>query len=46
MLGGILVAEKVRGKQLQKTFGWFIIVLGLLIGALTAAGLSLPSRDV
>jgi hypothetical protein len=45
MLGGIVAAEKVCGKQLQKVFGWFIIVLGVLVGGLTATGLSLSSHD-
>ena len=43
MLGGMMVADRVRGKRLQKAFGWFIIVLGLLIGGFTATGLSIPS---
>lgn len=45
MLGGMVVADRVRGKRLQKAFGWFIIVLGLLIGGFTATGLSIPSGD-
>jgi len=42
MFGGIAVSHKVTGKKLQNAFGWFIIIIGLVIGGLTAAGGSLP----
>ena len=44
LFGGFIVADKVSGHKLQKAFGWFIIVLGLLIGGLTGTGLSVTSR--
>lgn len=44
MFGGTLVSGKITGRKLHRTFGWFIILLGLAIGSSTAAGVSLPSR--
>lgn len=38
LFGGLVVAEKVPGGSLSKAFGWFIIVLALVIGGLAAAG--------
>jgi uncharacterized membrane protein YfcA len=39
MFGGLLVAEKVPGKSLSRAFGWFVILLALVIGGLAAAGI-------
>jgi uncharacterized membrane protein YfcA len=43
MIGGWLGAEKVPGETLRKVFAWCLIVLALLIGLLSALGVSLPS---
>ena len=46
VFGGLLVAEKFSGESLSKAFGWFVIVLAVVIGGLAAAGVrttSLPS---
>lgn len=40
MFAGLYVAEKVPGKSLSKIFGWFVIVLSLVVGGLSAAGIS------
>jgi len=39
MVGGYIVAEKVPGELLAKAFGWFVVVLAVVIGGLTAAGM-------
>jgi uncharacterized protein len=39
MVGGFFVAEKVPGESLAKAFGWFVVVLALVIGGLAAAGI-------
>jgi uncharacterized membrane protein YfcA len=44
MFGGFAVAEKLAGRKLQKVFAGFIIILGVVIGALTASGLSVATR--
>ncbi|WP_166820058.1 sulfite exporter TauE/SafE family protein [Thalassoroseus pseudoceratinae] len=38
MFGGLFVAEKVPSESLSKAFGWFVVVLALVIGGLAAAG--------
>ena len=38
MIGGLFVAEKVPGEVLSRAFGWFVVVLALVIGGLAAAG--------
>jgi uncharacterized protein len=38
MFGGLLVAEKVDSQSLSKAFGWFVVVLALLIGGMAAFG--------
>ncbi len=38
MFGGLFVAEKVPGDILSRAFGWFVVVLALVIGGLAAAG--------
>ncbi len=43
MFGGLFVAEKVPGESLSKAFGWFVVVLALVIGVLAAAGVRTPS---
>ena len=40
MIGGLFVAEKVPGDVLSRAFGWFVVVLALVIGGLAAAGVS------
>ena len=36
MFGGLFVAEKVPSESLSKAFGWFVVVLALVIGGLAA----------
>ena len=43
MFGGLAVAEKIPSDKLQEGFGWFVVVLALVIGGLAAAGISMPS---
>lgn len=43
MFAGLAVAEKVSSDLLKKLFGWLVIVLGLIVGGLAAAGVSMPS---
>lgn len=43
MLIGLVVAEKVSGQTLNKSFAWFIIGIALMIGALNIFGVTLPS---
>lgn len=43
MFGGLFVAEKVPSQSLSKAFGWFVVVLALVIGGLAAAGVGTPS---
>jgi uncharacterized membrane protein YfcA len=38
MFGGLFLAEKVPSESLSKAFGWFVVVLALVIGGLAAAG--------
>lgn len=38
MFGGLVVAEKVSGESLSKAFGWFVVVLAVVIGGLAASG--------
>lgn len=38
MFGGLFVAEKVPSESLSKAFGWFVVVLALVIGSLAATG--------
>lgn len=38
MIGGLFVAERVPGEVLSRAFGWFVVVLALVIGGLAAAG--------
>lgn len=42
MLGGLVVAKKLPGETLRKAFGWFVVGMALIIGALSALGVSLP----
>ncbi len=43
MFGGLFVAEKVPSESLSKAFGWFVVVLALVIGGLAAAGVRTTS---
>lgn len=43
IFGGLFAAEKVPSESLSKAFGWFVIVLALVIGGLAAAGLRTTS---
>lgn len=46
VIGGLLIAKKVPSESLSKAFGWFVIVLSVVIGGLAAAGIrttSIPS---
>lgn len=43
MFGGLFVAEKVPGESLSKAFGWFVVVLAVVIGGLAAAGVRTTS---
>ena len=45
IFGGFAVADKVPGGKLEKAFAWFIIVLGLVIGALTQLGSRYPAAE-
>lgn len=38
MFGGLFIAETVPSESLSKAFGWFVVVLALVIGVLAAAG--------
>lgn len=38
MIGGLFVAERIPGEILSRAFGWFVVVLALVIGGLAAAG--------
>lgn len=38
MFGGLFVAEKVPGEVLSRAFGWFVVVLAMVIGGAAAAG--------
>jgi uncharacterized protein len=38
MIGGLFMAEKVPGEVLSRAFGWFVVVLALVIGGLAATG--------
>lgn len=38
MFGGLYIAEKVPSELLSKGFGWFVVVLALVIGGLAATG--------
>jgi len=39
MVGGFFVADRVPGESLAKAFGWFVVVLAVVIGGLAAAGI-------
>jgi len=39
LFGGLFVAEKVPGELLSKGFGWFVVVLAIIIGGLAAFGM-------
>lgn len=43
MLAGVAVAERVPASTLRKGFGELVVLVGLVIGGLAAAGVSLPS---
>lgn len=43
MFGGLFVAEKAPSESLSKAFGWFVVVLALVIGGLAAAGVGTTS---
>ena len=43
MVGGFVVADRVPGESLAKAFGWFVVVLALVIGGLVAVGLRTTS---
>lgn len=38
MFGGLFVAERVPSETLSKAFGWFVVVLALVIGGLAGVG--------
>jgi len=42
MLGGLIVAKKIPGETLRKVFGWFVVGMALIIGALSILGASIP----
>lgn len=44
MLGGLGVAEKVSSQTLKKAFGWFVIALAVVVGAMSAAGIAMPAK--
>jgi uncharacterized membrane protein YfcA len=43
MVGGLIVAGKAPAGSLSTAFGWFVVVLGLVIGGLAAAGVRTTS---
>jgi uncharacterized membrane protein YfcA len=38
MFGGLVVAERVSSELLSRVFGWFVLLLALVIGGLVAVG--------
>jgi uncharacterized membrane protein YfcA len=44
MFGGLWIADNIPGPTLKKSFGWFVIVLAILVGAMSALGINLPSK--
>ena len=45
MFGGLFVAKKVPSESLSKAFGWFVVVLSLVIGGLAAAGVQTTAHN-
>lgn len=44
MFGGLWIADNVSGPTLKKSFGWFVILLAVAVGAMSALGINLPSK--
>lgn len=43
MCGGSKLSQKVPSETLSQVFGWFVIVLALVVAGLVAGGVSMPS---
>ncbi len=44
MFAGFWIADNVPGPALKKSFGWFVIVLAVVVGAMSMLGINLPSK--